>query len=91
THTGERPYMCAEPSCSRGFTSAANYRNYVRIHTGEKLYTCAVLGCGRRFTEYSSLYKHHVVHTHCEPYACCSCRKSYRQTSTLAMHRPSRH
>ncbi|NWR63000.1 ZNF76 protein, partial [Bucorvus abyssinicus] len=91
THTGERPYMCPEPSCGRGFTSATNYKNHMRIHTGEKPYMCTVPGCGKRFTEYSSLYKHHVVHTHCKPYTCNSCGKTYRQTSTLAMHKRSSH
>uniref|UniRef100_A0A8C3VAF5 Transcription factor IIIA n=1 Tax=Catharus ustulatus TaxID=91951 RepID=A0A8C3VAF5_CATUS len=91
THTGERPYMCAEPGCGRGFTSATNYKNHMRIHTGEKPYLCTVPGCGKRFTEYSSLYKHHVVHTHCKPYTCSSCGKTYRQTSTLAMHKRSSH
>ncbi|KAM9217261.1 zinc finger protein 76 isoform 2-T4 [Leptosomus discolor] len=91
THTGERPYMCPEPGCGRGFTSATNYKNHMRIHTGEKPYMCTVPGCGKRFTEYSSLYKHHVVHTHCKPYTCNSCGKTYRQTSTLAMHKRSSH
>ncbi|XP_051495160.1 zinc finger protein 76 isoform X2 [Apus apus] len=91
THTGERPYLCPEPSCGRGFTSATNYKNHMRIHTGEKPYLCTVPGCGKRFTEYSSLYKHHVVHTHCKPYTCSSCGKTYRQTSTLAMHKRSSH
>ncbi|XP_066421186.1 zinc finger protein 76 isoform X1 [Molothrus aeneus] len=91
THTGERPYTCAEPGCGRGFTSATNYKNHMRIHTGEKPYLCTVPGCGKRFTEYSSLYKHHVVHTHCKPYTCSSCGKTYRQTSTLAMHKRSSH
>ncbi|XP_006144249.1 zinc finger protein 76 isoform X2 [Tupaia chinensis] len=91
THTGERPYTCPEPHCGRGFTSATNYKNHVRIHTGEKPYVCTVPGCGKRFTEYSSLYKHHVVHTHCKPYTCSTCGKTYRQTSTLAMHKRSAH
>ncbi|NXL91363.1 ZNF76 protein, partial [Alectura lathami] len=91
THTGERPYMCPEPRCGRGFTSATNYKNHMRIHTGEKPYVCSVPDCGKRFTEYSSLYKHHVVHTRCKPYACKSCGKTYRQTSTLAMHKRCSH
>ncbi|XP_014809189.1 PREDICTED: zinc finger protein 76 [Calidris pugnax] len=91
THTGERPYLCPQPNCGRGFTSATNYKNHMRIHTGEKPYMCTVPGCGKRFTEYSSLYKHHVVHTHCKPYTCNSCGKTYRQTSTLAMHKRSSH
>lgn len=52
---------------------------------------CTVQGCGKRFTEYSSLYKHHVVHTHSKPYHCNHCGKTYRQTSTLAMHKRTAH
>ena len=58
---------------------------------GEKPYVCTVQGCGKRFTEYSSLYKHHVVHTHSKPYVCNHCGKTYRQTSTLAMHKRTAH
>lgn len=58
---------------------------------GEKPYVCTSEGCGKRFTEYSSLYKHHVVHTHKKPYECADCGKTYRQTSTLAMHRRMAH
>ncbi|OWK13118.1 hypothetical protein Celaphus_00014224 [Cervus elaphus hippelaphus] len=61
------------------------------VSPGEKPYVCTVPGCGKRFTEYSSLYKHHVVHTHCKPYTCSTCGKTYRQTSTLAMHKRSAH
>lgn len=59
--------------------------------TGEKPYVCTVAGCGKKFTEYSSLYKHHVVHTHSKPYICNRCGKTYRQTSTLAMHKRTAH
>ncbi|KPP59046.1 zinc finger protein 143-like [Scleropages formosus] len=91
THTGERPYYCSEPGCGRAFASATNYKNHMRIHTGEKPYVCAVPGCEKRFTEYSSLYKHHVVHTPCKPYVCNHCGKTYKQISTLAMHKRTAH
>ncbi|RUS89912.1 hypothetical protein EGW08_002353 [Elysia chlorotica] len=90
THTGERPYICDVEGCGRAFASATNYKNHIRIHTGEKPYVCNIRGCGKRFTEYSSLYKHHVVHTHTKPYT-CHCGKTYRQTSTLAMHKRTAH
>ena len=45
----------------------------------------------RRFTEYSSLYKHNIVHTQQKPYVCTLCGKTYRQTSTLAMHKRTAH
>ncbi|KAJ7994955.1 hypothetical protein DPEC_G00254900 [Dallia pectoralis] len=91
THTGERPYYCTEPGCGRAFASATNYKNHMRIHTGEKPYVCTVPGCDKRFTEYSSLYKHHVVHTPCKPYNCNHCGKTYKQISTLAMHKRTTH
>ncbi|NWQ90386.1 ZN143 protein, partial [Tyrannus savana] len=57
----------------------------------EKPYVCTVPGCDKRFTEYSSLYKHHVVHTHSKPYNCNHCGKTYKQISTLAMHKRTAH
>lgn len=61
------------------------------ISSGEKPYVCTVPGCQKRFTEYSSLYKHHVVHTPCKPYNCNHCGKTYKQISTLAMHKRTAH
>jgi len=63
----------------------------VMLFLGEKPYVCTSEGCGKRFTEYSSLYKHHVIHTHQKPYVCIHCGKTYRQASTLAMHRRMAH
>uniref|UniRef100_A0A8D0FI57 Transcription factor IIIA n=1 Tax=Strix occidentalis caurina TaxID=311401 RepID=A0A8D0FI57_STROC len=88
---GERPFKCPFVGCGRSFTTSNIRKVHIRTHTGEKPYMCTVPGCGKRFTEYSSLYKHHVVHTHCKPYTCNSCGKTYRQTSTLAMHKRSSH
>lgn len=75
-----------ERSCTSLVLSMA-----VSLISGEKPYVCTVQGCGKRFTEYSSLYKHHVVHTHSKPYMCNYCHKTYRQTSTLAMHKRTAH
>ncbi|XP_051505289.1 zinc finger protein 143a [Myxocyprinus asiaticus] len=91
THTGEKPYHCPELGCDRSFASATNYKNHIRIHTGERPYICTVPGCDKRFTEYSSLYKHNVVHTPCKPYKCNHCGKSYKQISTLVMHKRTAH
>lgn len=91
THTGERPYVCEIEGCNRSFASATNYKNHSRIHTGERPYACEVPGCNKSFTEYSSLYKHNVVHTQQKPYICNICHKTYRQTSTLAMHKRTVH
>lgn len=64
---------------------------FISSSSGEKPYVCTVPGCDKRFTEYSSLYKHHVVHTPCKPYNCNHCGKTYKQISTLAMHKRTAH
>ncbi|XP_060033193.1 zinc finger protein 143 isoform X3 [Erinaceus europaeus] len=91
THTGEKPYRCSEDNCTRSFKTSGDLQKHIRTHTGEKPYVCTVPGCDKRFTEYSSLYKHHVVHTHSKPYNCNHCGKTYKQISTLAMHKRTAH
>uniref|UniRef100_A0A8C9RTN8 Zinc finger protein 143 n=1 Tax=Scleropages formosus TaxID=113540 RepID=A0A8C9RTN8_SCLFO len=87
-HTGMYFLCCI--SLYRTTFDPMNKKDRVKI-VWEKPYVCAVPGCEKRFTEYSSLYKHHVVHTPCKPYVCNHCGKTYKQISTLAMHKRTAH
>ena len=46
-HTGERPFACPEPGCSRAFSRRYRLKVHRRIHTGERPYVCRK--CGERF------------------------------------------
>ncbi|KAG9352385.1 hypothetical protein JZ751_020798 [Albula glossodonta] len=81
-HTGKAPHTSP---------GRKDISNTFQLHCREKPYVCTVPGCDKRFTEYSSLYKHHVVHTPCKPYNCNHCGKTYKQISTLAMHKRTAH
>ncbi|XP_059146842.1 zinc finger protein GLIS1-like [Physella acuta] len=50
THTGERPYTCDYPGCTKAFCQSGQLKTHQRLHTGEKPFACAVDGCASRFT-----------------------------------------
>nr|CAH7713975.1 unnamed protein product [Callosobruchus chinensis] len=91
SHTGERPFVCTEEGCGKAFASLTNYRNHMRIHSGEKPFVCRFEGCEKRFTEYSSLYKHQIVHQTDRPVSCCYCSQTFKQVSSMNLHKRLKH
>ena len=44
THTGERPYICDYPNCTRAFTQSGQLKTHQRLHAGEKPFVCSAPG-----------------------------------------------
>ena len=50
THTGERPYTCDYPNCTRAFVQSGQLKTHQRLHAGEKPFKCPVAHCTNRYT-----------------------------------------
>lgn len=48
--TGERPYACDYPGCTRAFTQSGQLKTHQRLHTGERPFMCVRPQCQMRFT-----------------------------------------
>ncbi|KAA3679122.1 uncharacterized protein DEA37_0006139 [Paragonimus westermani] len=87
-HTGEKPFPCPFPGCSKVFARSENLKIHKRTHTGEKPFVCEFEGCDRRFANSSDRKKHMHVHMNDKPYFCRfkGCDKSYTHPSSLRKH-----
>ena len=92
-HTGEKPYNCTIPGCTRKFSRIENMKLHVRTHTGEKPYVCGYEGCTKRFNNSSDRAKHAKTHISTKPYKCKfpGCEKHYTDPSSMRKHYRSTH
>ena len=66
-HTGEAPYQCREPGCSKCFRSLRSLENHSRIHSGSKPFLCE--NCKKSFTTASGLRQHFKHNLRCQALA----------------------
>jgi zinc finger protein 143/76 len=102
-HSGEKPFECKYKvnikfhyyQIYAVFYIKSIFRFFYKFKciyclSTNNLYFCQQ-NCGKRFTEYSSLYKHKSVHTITKSFSCCICLKTFRQESSLTLHRRNVH
>lgn len=61
--SGEKPYVCDYPRCTRKFAQSGQLKTHQRLHTGEKPFICAAPNCSRRFTHANRHCPDHPDHT----------------------------
>jgi len=57
-HTGEKPYVCNQSGCGKGFGRSNQLSTHMGVHTGDKPHKCQQRGCDKSFTIRSKLRQH---------------------------------
>ncbi len=65
-HTGEKPFQCPEPDCSKPFARSSDLRQHLLTHSEERRFECAE--CGAKFKSRKGWKKHELrAHVKKEP------------------------
>jgi len=85
THSGERPFPCREPGCSKRFAQTSTRAFHERTHSEDKPHICSV--CGRRFKHTITLRLHMRVHgATTKLFKCQTCDKVFNRSCGLQSH-----
>ena len=95
SHTGERPFICAEPGCSKTFVRDYHLSRHKKIsHADERPHNCSYESCDLSFATAQRLRLHEQTHEKKNTYRCrdySPCDLSFRKKSTLQAHINSAH
>ncbi|CAO1434080.1 unnamed protein product [Diamesa hyperborea] len=84
THTGEQPFGCDFPNCTRKFSSRSSLTIHKRRHVKDKRYQCHQ--CEKQFYTSSSLQIHFRYHSGDRPYPCSLCSSRHVDNKHLKRH-----
>uniref|UniRef100_A0A8C4QYX0 PLAG1 like zinc finger 1 n=1 Tax=Eptatretus burgeri TaxID=7764 RepID=A0A8C4QYX0_EPTBU len=84
-HTGERPFACTSPGCSKAFVSKYKLLRHAATHSPDKTHACPC--CGKTFHRKDHLKNHQQTHDpHKLAYRCDSCGKKYHTKLGFRRH-----
>lgn len=93
THTGERPYRCLVPACTKRFTTTGNLARHQRLHGFIQPLECPIPSCSVTVTSQHKLEKHVKGH-YSNPIRVChipGCGKTFSTTGNLNRHLRNQH
>lgn len=95
SHTGERPYACDHPGCTRSFLRMDHLRRHEAIHETasqeKKSFKCPRPQCDKEFRLKEHLQRHINLHDRPTPYKCTICSASFAKKRLLGEHHALEH
>lgn len=86
-HTGERPYICDHPGCTKRYSRRDHLTRHVQSHCDKpKKYQCKRDGCDKSFGTRQKLERHEAVHNREKPFVCEHCGEAFTKRWMLAKH-----